>query len=142
MNRKRQHRAFMPDEGMAAINIHRPVQWFPSDSLANPRQGISRTGRILIWSGFAMAQPDHPRGWQWNPATIVSVLTFLLVIAGLIAGAAWFMGALYTQQMQILNRLDTLEQNTKVAVDRATYAAGLKDKEGEHPGVNKKQEGK
>ena len=128
----------MPDEGMAAVNIHRPVQWFPSDSLANPRQGISRTGRILIWSGFAMAQPDHPRGWQWNPATIVSVLTFLLVIAGLIAGAAWFMGALYTQQMQILNRLDKIEQKAGEAEQLATYAAGARDKDTGHAGINDK----
>ncbi len=106
---------FMPSDDMAAT-LPKPLI-FPAEIVHHPKQqGASLGGRFLVWSGFAMAEPDHPRGWQWNPATIVSVLTFLLVIAGLIAGGAWFMGALYMQQQQILQRLDMIEKKADNAI--------------------------
>ena len=109
----------MPDEGMAAVNIHRPVQWFPSDSLANPRQCISRTGRLLTWTGFAMAQPDHPRGWQWSPA----VVTLMLIIAGMIAGGGYYIGYKDAENKALQQQIQHVQQIADDAHTKATYAA-------------------
>lgn len=123
----------MPND---AATIHRPAVWFPTETT---EERPSRIGRILIWTGIAMAQPTSPRGWQWNPATIASVITLALVIAGIIAAGAWFMGSMYEQQRQILNRMDIIEKKADSADTKASYAAGIKDKSTGHVDDDKKE---
>lgn len=76
--------------------------------------------RAAIWTGVIMATPESPRGWSLNPATV----TLALVIAGLIAGGSYYMGAQAERERQILERLVRAEDDARRAKDLGLAAAG------------------
>lgn len=79
----------------------------------------SRIGRSLIFIGAAMAQPDIPRGWGWNP----SVITLCIVILSIVASAAYFIGHLSAQVEQLRQQYVQTDLKAEDAKTKATYAA-------------------
>lgn len=89
--------------------------------------------RAANWIGVTMAQPEHPRGWSFNPATV----TLMLVILGMVAGGAYYMGQRDNESQNLLKRLEAAEKKAESADTKATYAVSGKDKEDGHgPNTN------
>lgn len=84
--------------------------------------------RAAVWSGVIMSEPQSPKGWTFNPSTV----TLSLVIAGLIAGGSWYLGAQSERERQIMERLTVAERKADAADTKATYAVSGTDAERGH----------
>jgi|GEM_PF-4626875 len=67
--------------------------------------------RFGLLMGTLMAT-DTPKGWGWNP----SVLTLCLIVAGLIAGGAYYLG----HQAAIIENLEQKQIETRGVADDAS----------------------
>lgn len=75
--------------------------------------------RIGILAGVLMNQPEHPKGWTWNPA----VITLCLIIASLLVGGGYFIG----RQSMMIESIQQKTAETRAIADDArklaTYSA-------------------
>lgn len=88
--------------------------------------------RATHWIGITMATTENPRGWSWNPATA----TLMILVVSLVAGGAYYLGGRDKQVDALERRLEGVSSTANTAIDRATYAAGLKDKQENHGNTN------
>jgi hypothetical protein len=144
MNRKRQS---MHEAIAVKPRIWEVVKTNPLDTTEPPSENgeFSWGIRFLLWIGAIMVKPDTPKGWGWNPSVIglgISVVTLLLVIAGLIAAGGFWVGH---QQAEIEFMRQQNQQTQAIAVDaskQATYAVKQSDTGDGHMKDDKKKEGK
>lgn len=78
--------------------------------------------RAAIWTGVIMATPETPKGWSFNPSTV----TLALVIAGMIAGGAYYVGQNDAERRHLLERIEKAERNSSQALTlSAASSAGV-----------------
>ena len=70
-----------------------------------------------------MAHTETPRGWSFNPATV----TLTLVILGMVAGGAYYMGQRDNEARNLLQRIEQAERDAAEAKKLQTYSAGVAD---------------
>ena len=75
-----------------------------------------------------MAQTETPRGWSFNPATV----TLALVILGMVAAGAYYMGQRDNEAQNLLKRIEYAEKTAKSADTKATYAVSGADTKSGH----------
>lgn len=76
--------------------------------------------RFCVWYGVIMPNPDHPRGWTFNPA----VITLTILIAGLLTGAGYYVGEKNTESRHLLERLQKAEEDARVARELSVAQSG------------------
>lgn len=84
--------------------------------------------RAAIWTGVIMATPETPKGWSFNPSTV----TLALVVAGMIAGGSYYLGAQAEREKQIMERLRIAEHDAAEAKKFSVYAAAGSDAQTGH----------
>src|SRR6185369_2755667 len=99
----------MPDVAIVKEPIWHIVQ--TPASIPREKGELSWWLRFWTWLGVIMAQPDNPRGWGWNP----SVITLCLVILGIVASGAWYIGHLAAE----IEFLKQSQQETRSTADDA-----------------------
>lgn len=94
--------------------------------------------RAAVWTGVIMSDPETPKGWSFNPSTI----TLGLVIASLIAGGSYYLGAQAEREKQIMERLRIAEHDAAEAKKFSVYAAAGSDAQTGHKPEPKKEPAK
>lgn len=84
--------------------------------------------RFGLWIGTLMVRPNEPKGWGWNP----SVITLLLVIAGLLTSGGWYLGVQWAESRQMQKEIDAFTEDARKAKERQTYNAGQLDAQRGH----------
>lgn len=79
--------------------------------------------RASHWLGITMAQTETPRGWSFNPATV----TLALVILGMVAAGAYYMGQRDNESRTLIERIERAERDAAEAKKLQTYSAGVAD---------------
>lgn len=74
---------------------------------------------LCNWVGITMTSTEHPRGWQWNPATV----TLFVVVLGMIAVGFYWMGQRDSETQQLLQRLDRIEKTAQQAKELSIVAS-------------------
>ena len=98
------------------------ISYYPMrDEVERPRP--SWILRATNWLGITMTRTDNPRGFSFNPA----VITLVLVIAGMVAGGAYYMGQRDAENRHLLERLQKAEMDAAEAKKLQTYSAGVAD---------------
>lgn len=75
---------------------------------------------------------DTPKGWGWNP----SVLTLCLIVAGLIAGGAYYIGHMAAQVEFLERQAQHTEAVAQDAQKVATFTNATSDKGDGHKPAN------
>ena len=107
----------------AAIDRKNTVRQWPGLVIAKEEVKQPWYIRAAIWTGVIMSNPETPKGWQLNPATV----TLALVVAGMIAGGAYYMGKQEAQMQQLLFEIRQAQSDAAKAKERETYNAGSVD---------------
>lgn len=74
---------------------------------------------LCNWVGITMTSTEHPRGWQWNPATV----TLFVVVLGMIAVGFYWMGQRDSETRQLLDRLERIEKTAQQAKELSIAGA-------------------
>jgi hypothetical protein len=120
----------------AASNITR----FPitGESIQNEVERPSWIVRASHWLGVTMPQPEHPRGWTLNPATV----TLAIIIAGGLVTGGYLWGENITERRHLLERIEAAEKDAAEAKKFSIYATAGSDASTGHKPEPKKPEPK
>lgn len=117
----------------AAITTRDSVRHFPGlQTLADVSKRRSWLYRAAVWSGVIMATPEHPKGWQLNPATV----TLSLVIAGMIATGSYYVGGRDAEMRMLQEKIQKAADDAAKAKQLETYNAGSVDAMKGHANAN------
>ena len=136
MNRKRH---FMPNDDMAAV-LHYPIRESVNEGTTGTGQQSSWFARRLSDIGArTMATPTSPPSWNWTAVTgIISIITLVVVLLGLLCAATWFM-AIQSQQIDTLKQqVQEAKQSAEDAKKLQSYQAGVADSHNQEKQEKKK----
>lgn len=93
------------------------VTYFPSVNMANdqPSRVIAMTNTL----GVTMPNPNNPRGWSINPATV----SLTLIVAFLLISGAYYQGVRDTETRQLMDKLEKIEKTAQQAKDFSMSSA-------------------
>ena len=136
MNRKRH---FMPNDDMAAV-LHYQIRESVNEGTTGTGQQSSWFARRLSDIGArTMATPTSPPSWNWTAVTgIISIITLVVVLLGLLCAATWFM-AIQSQQIDTLKQqVQEAKQSAEDAKKLQSYQAGVADSHNQEKQEKKK----
>ena len=86
-----------------------------------------------------MATPTSPPSWNWTAVTgIISIITLVVVLLGLLCAATWFM-AIQSQQIDTLKQqVQEAKQSAEDAKKLQSYQAGVADSHNQEKQEKKK----
>ena len=70
-----------------------------------------------------MSNPENPRGWSLNPATV----TLAILIASLIAGGSYYIGGRDAEMRHLQDQINKAAADAAKAKQLETYNAGSVD---------------
>jgi hypothetical protein len=79
---------------------------------------------LCNWVGLTMNDEQQPRGWSFNPATVV----LGLVVLGMTAIGFYWMGQRDSETRQLLERLDKIQKTAEQAKELSIIANGGHEK--------------
>lgn len=96
---------------MDVVSARSNVNFFPG--FVPEEKKPSRILAVTHWLGITMPNPERPSGWQLNPATV----TLIILIAGLVAGGAYYVGKRDAESEHLLRKLEQIEKTAQQAKD-------------------------
>ncbi len=113
-------RETMPNEAVISKPIPFPSLLGTDETLPTRLPWYIRCG---VWVGTLMVKPDVPKGWGVNP----SVITLCILIAGIIASGAYYIGHQAAMLDQMQERMNQVDAKAEDAHTKATYAISKSD---------------